>query len=66
MRSRVVFTKRFPSTAAALKWLRKDIAQYKSQPLTPEGWLQDRPTWEVIEGGKTVLTVDEWGIEEAA
>jgi len=66
MRYRVHLTKRFPSTEAALKWLRADIAQYKSQPLTPEGWLQDRPTWEVIKGGKTVLTVDEWGREEAA
>lgn len=66
MRSRVILTKRFPSTDAALKWLRADVARLKNQPLSPEGWLQDRPRWEVIEGGKTVLTVDEWGREEAA
>lgn len=66
MRSRVHLTKRFRSTKAALNWLRADVAQYKNQPLTPEGWLQDRPRWEVIEGGKTTLTVNEWGIEEAA
>lgn len=61
-----MITKRFPSTNGALEWLRADVAQFKSRPLSPKGWLEDRPTWEVIEGGETTLTVNEWGREEAA
>lgn len=64
--NRVTLTRRFRSTEDALTWLRADVARLKDLPAEIKGWLKGRPRWEVHEGGKTILTVDEWGRETAA
>ena len=65
MRYRVHLAKRFRSAKDALKWVREDVDLLKSLPRAARGWLEDRPRWAVTDGGKTILTVDEWGREEA-
>ena len=66
MWNRVNFTKRFGSTKEALEWVRADVKRLKSLPATPKGCLKERPRWAVHDGERTILTVDEWGREEAA